>query len=89
MAYASFICIENNDARIFSILLRHAHNLASLRGFAYLMVGLTENDPLLVPARKLLNIAYKSILYTICWDDAAGWHSNLDSRIPYIEIAAL
>lgn len=89
MAYASFICTENNNARVFSILLRHAHNLASGRGYAYLMVGLSEKDPLLAPARKMLHLSYKSILYTICWEDAPGWHSDLDNRIPYIEIAAL
>ncbi len=89
MAYASFVCMENNDARIFSLLLRHVHNLAAQRGYAYLMVGLAENDPLLAPARNLLHLSYKSILYTICWDDAAGWHSALDNRIPYIEVAAL
>ena len=89
MAYASFTCIENNDAPVFSLLLRHVHNLAAQRGYAYLMVGLAESDSLLVPARKFLHLAYKSILYTICWDDAAGWHSGLDNRIPYIEVAAL
>ena len=46
-AYASFICIANNDSGIFRALLRHAYNLAAGRGYPYLMLGLSERDPLL------------------------------------------
>ena len=89
MAYASFICIGDDDQSVFSQLLRHAHNAAAKRGCAFIMAGLAESDPLLAAARKFLHVAYKSIVYTICWDDARDWHAGLDGRIPYLEIAAL
>jgi hypothetical protein len=88
-AYASFICTANNNPAIFDLLLGQAYNLAVKRGYAYLMVGLAEGDPLLAVARRYLHIPYPSRLYTICWDDASYWHERLDGRIPYIEIAAL
>jgi hypothetical protein len=63
--------------------------LAAERGYAYLMLGLTENDPLLPVAKKFPHIAYHSSLYTACWADAGDFYEQLDGRVPYIEIAAL
>lgn len=88
-AYASFICTANNDPDIFDLLLRYVYNLAVERGYAYLMVGLTEDDPLLVVARRYLHLPYRSQLYTVCWDGENSWPGKLDHRIPYVEIAAL
>jgi hypothetical protein len=88
-AYASFICIANNDPDIFDLLLRCVYNLATERGYAYLMVGLTENDPLLAVARRHFHIPYRSQLYIVCWDEENSWPWRLDNRIPYVEIAAL
>jgi hypothetical protein len=88
-AYASFICIANNDSDIFDLLLRYIYNLATERGYAYLMVGLTENDPLLVVARRYLHLPYLSQLYTVCWDEGNNRLWKLDHRIPYVEIATL
>lgn len=88
-AYASFICIADNDPNIFRALLRHVYNLAAERGYAYLMVGLSCCDPLLAVAREYAHIPYYSRLYTVCWPDGEDFHAQLDSRIPYVEIAAL
>jgi hypothetical protein len=88
-AYASFICIANNDPDIFDLLLRYVYNLAVERGYAYLMVGLTEDDPLLATARRYLHLPYRSQLYTVCWDEENSWPWKLDDRMPYIEIASL
>ncbi len=88
-AYASFICVANNDPDTFRAVLREVYNLAAERRYAYLMLGLTERDPLLPVAREYAHIAYHSSLYTVCWDDARDFHDRLDERVPYIEIAAL
>lgn len=84
-AFASFICIADNDPAIFQVLLREMYNIATERAYAYLMLGLVESDPLLPVARKYLHIAYHSQLYM------AGWEIplELDARTPYIEIAML
>jgi len=88
-AYASFICAADNDPDIFRVLLRHVYNLAARRGYAYLMVGLAACDPLLPVARRYRHIAYRSRLYTVCWQDGGNFHERLDGRVPYVEVAAL
>lgn len=86
-AYASFICIADNDPDMFDNLLRAAYNLAAERGYAYLMLGLTTDDPLLPVARQYTHISYHSRLYLAAW--GGGSVTELDERIPYIEIATL
>jgi hypothetical protein len=88
-AYASFICVAENDPDIFRVLLRHLYNLAAERGYAYLMVGLSSRDPLLPVARRYGHISYYSRLYTVCWKNEEYFHEKLDDHIPYVEIAAL
>ena len=62
-AYASFVCVEHDDPGIFAALLREVTRLAATRGYAYLMLGLAERDPLLPTARGYPHIAYHSTLY--------------------------
>jgi hypothetical protein len=88
-AYASFSCIANNNPAIFDVLLRHLYNLAVGRGYAYLMVSLTEADPLLTVARCYWHIPYRSQLYVAGWEEAAAWSQCLDGRIPFMEPAAM
>ncbi len=87
--FASFICAADNNPDIFGPLLRQAYNLAGQRGYAYLMVGLMEGDPLLAVARRYLHIPYHSRLYAVAWDNEATWVGQLDSRPLYLEVAAL
>jgi hypothetical protein len=88
-AYASFICVAEDDRRLFRVLLRQTYSLAAERGYGYLMLGLAEQDPLLPVAREYAHIDYHSKLYISCWEDAADFYEELDDRVPYIEIAAL
>ena len=88
-AYASFICVTDDDPHIFALLLGRAYRLATERGYAYLMLGLVERDPLLPTARRYPHISYHSSLYTACWQGARALNAALDDRVPYIEIAAL
>jgi len=88
-AYICFICVAHNDPHIFDTLLRHVYNLAVERNFAYLMIGLTGDDPLLPVARRYWHIPYRSRIYAVCWEEDRRWLDHLDGRIPHIEIAAL
>jgi hypothetical protein len=88
-AYASFICVARNDPGVFWALLRRVSGAAARRGYAYVLVGLAETDPLLAVARRFLHLAYRSTLYTACWREKGGFHDRLDGRIPYVEIATL
>lgn len=90
-AYASFICIENDQASIFDMLLWHTCELAAERGCGFLLPGLATTDPLLPTARRYPHIPYYSRLYTVCWqnEQEPTLHDRLDERIPYVEIASL
>jgi hypothetical protein len=88
-AYASFICIAENNPDIFRTLLQGIYALAAERGYAYLMLGLSTNDPLLSVVRRFAHIPYYSRLYTVCWPGDEQFHQKLDRRVPYVEIASL
>lgn len=83
--YGSFICIEQNNPEIFRVLLRHLYNLAIEHKAAYLMIGLSMDDPLLKVARAYNHIAYHSRAYLGSWEALPA----LDNRLLYIEIAML
>jgi hypothetical protein len=89
-AYASFICVANDDRPVFAALLRAVCNLAAERRYAYLMLGLAELDPLLPEGLRYAHISYFSRLYVGYWPEEAGeFFERLDGRTPYIEIAML
>lgn len=88
-AYAALICVANDDTAIFAALLRELRNLASLRRFEYLLVGLDARDPLLPVAREYKHISYPSRLYLAEWPDGGDFHEQLDNRPVYVDIATL
>lgn len=88
-AYASFICVKDDDRAVFRALLEETYTLATQRDYAYLMLGLSAKDPRLTTAQRYAHIAYHSRLYTLNWGKEGTFHEQLDERIPYIEIAAL
>ena len=89
MGYAAFTCIADNDSGIFDLLLRHVLQSANEQGMAWLMIGLTERDPLLAIALRRPHIPYCSRLYTVGWDNGSEFHDRLDSRISHVELATL
>src|SRR6202008_1522577 len=62
-AYASLVCMGNDDRSIFDDLFRDTYNRARLRGFDYLLIGLDARDPLLSVAQKYPHFSYPSRLY--------------------------
>ncbi len=90
-AYASFVCVRQNDPATFAALLWHIYRMAAERGYSYLMLGLTSRDPLLAVARRYPHLTYYSRLYTVEWPEEpyAGLYARLDGRTPYIELATL
>jgi hypothetical protein len=88
-AYAALICVANDDVAVFAGLLREVHNLANLRGFSYLLVGLDSRDPLLRVARAYSHILYRSTLYLAEWPDGGHLHEQLDQRPACIDAATL
>jgi hypothetical protein len=88
-AYAAFVCIADNDRRLFDLLLRCQIAEAFERGLSYLMVGMTDEDPLLPVACSHPHLAYRSRLYSVSWGNGNEFHERLDQRIKHVEIATL
>ncbi len=88
-AYASLICVAEDDAAVFGSLLREVYNLARLRGFSYLLVGLDARDPLLPVARAYTHVLYRSTLYLAEWSEGGQLHEQLDQRPVYVDAATL
>jgi len=88
-AYAAFLCVANDDEKVFAPLLRELYNLTRFRGFDYLLVGLDTRDPLLPVERDYAHVAYPSRLYLAEWPDGGHVHERLDRRPAYVDIATL
>jgi hypothetical protein len=87
-AFAAFVCVADDDPDVFRSLLRATCERARAGGFAFVTIGLTDDDPLLPAARRWPHITYRSDLYVLSWsrhDPAA----ELDGRVPHVEIATL
>lgn len=88
-AYLSFIAVREGDTGAFAAILERACRRACERGFAYLMLGLAESDPLVAIPRSLPHVPYTATLSTIELCPGGSFRGSLDGRIPYIEIATL
>jgi hypothetical protein len=97
-AYASLVCVANDDARLLDRLLRAVYNLAASRRFDYLLVGLDARDPLVRVVRRYPHVSYPSRLYLAAWPDGSGESGGLPGELPheplngapaYVDIATL
>jgi hypothetical protein len=90
--YAAVVCVEDDDQAVTRCLIREAYNAARERGFAYLLVGLTDQDPLLGAARRYAHVPYRSWLQASAWkpgEVGRDLYPDLDGRPAFVEIAAL
>jgi hypothetical protein len=90
-AYASLVCVAEDDERVFARLLRDVHTTAVSRGFDYLLVGLDARDRYLSVARSYSHYSYPSRLYLGSWTntDSQGELHAPDGRLAYVDIATL
>jgi hypothetical protein len=91
-AYASLVCVANDDPVLFARLLREIYNLAHTRRFHYILVGLDARDPLLRIPRAYSHVAYPSRFYLGTWANGSNGdrpHEQLDDRPAYVDIATL
>lgn len=89
MAYGSFFCAAGNDRGVARELIARLLRLAGERGYAHLVLGFAEKDPLLGPARAFRHVAYRSGIYTVSWEEGDDFHDRLGDRPAYLELATL
>lgn len=91
-AYASLVCLANDDGRVFARLLRSVYNLAAARRVDYLLVGLDARDPQLRVVRSYSHYSYPSRLFLGSWTRSGSereFHEQPDGRLAYVDIATL
>jgi hypothetical protein len=91
-AYASLLCVRDDNAVLFERLLREVYGLAHSRGFDYVLVGLDARDPLLRTARAYPHFSYRSRFYLgprPAGSSGDRLYEQLDDRPAYIDIATL
>lgn len=87
-AFATCVCVEDDDPDVLRALLRSAAGRAAARGRAFLLLGLADADPLLQAVGRWPRITYRSDLFAFSWADV-GPGDDLDGRTPYVEIGTL
>lgn len=88
-AYASMICVADDDRDAFAELLRELYLRAGARGVAYLLAGFDARDPLLPLARDRRHYVYRSRFYLASWSNGGSLHELLDQRPVHADIATL
>ncbi|MCU0662118.1 MAG: hypothetical protein MUC50_07300 [Myxococcota bacterium] len=89
-AYVSHVAIDDDDAAIFSALLRSAIESTAGRDYAYLTLGFCEGHPLLRPTVEAFSpLVYRSLVYLAYYPEDAALAQGVERGIPHLEIAVL
>lgn len=88
-AFASLVCVENDEARLFEELLGALKEAAGRRGLAYVMVGLCGRDPLLATAARHPHVRYTSTVYEAGWEAGGAGYERHDGGVAYVDIGML
>jgi hypothetical protein len=89
-AYLSHLAAPFEDEALWHALVVHGQNEARRRGLSYVCVGLAEPHPRLLGLRKAFrHMPYRSLLYTVHWQDGEAAVDALEKRVPHVEIATL
>lgn len=86
----SHLAIDDDRSDVFVALIRALYNHAVDKEYNYFMLGLCDNHPFfetIVPNYR--HIDYKSQLYLVVWEQELDALSQMDDRLPGVEIAVL
>ncbi len=88
-AFVSLVSIREDDPAVFSTLASAAFDSALTAGLSFLTLGFHERDPLLEAMSGVRSFELRSRLFAAHWERGRGLFGQLDSRVPYLEVAAL
>lgn len=87
--YVSLVAVKDNDLPIFRTLLRAMYRDRRKAQWHYFICGLHESDPLAEALEDYRKIGGAGRLYCVYYPELGNPVDRLESRIPYMEIAAL
>jgi len=88
-SYASHVAIDDDNSIVFSALLRELYNSNLEKGYRYFMIGLAESNPFRTIVKAYRPLTYISQIYLVNWENDMDVSSEIDHRIPGLEIAVL
>lgn len=89
-AFLSHVAVEEDDPGTFLALLEDAFRDAAGTDVDCLVLGFSEDHPLLpVTTGFVRGRRYRSLLYAVHWEDGAEAVRSLDGRVPHLEVAIL
>jgi hypothetical protein len=81
--------VADDDPTVFASLLDTLLSQAAGGPAKHILLGLHERDPLRPVAQKRQAACYTTNLYLVYWDDGQAMLSELDDRVPYLELGSL
>ncbi len=87
--YLAFCTVRDNNPSIFRALLRYLYNDRRNGPWNYFIAGLHERDPLSRVLTEYRRIEVSGRLFIVHYPENLQDYKNLDSRIPYLEIAMI
>ena len=87
--YAAFPTTKNNNPEILDSLLSEISSDANNTNYNYFSIGLTQSDPLTKTAKSLSSREYRAKVYAVTFDRKNTRVPELNSLVPYLELATL
>ena len=88
-SYASHLAMDNDDPVVFKALLCAMYDHTLEQGYNYFTIGLAETNPFRRIMESYRPLTYISQIYLVNWDAEIDLLSEIDQRIPGLEIAIL
>lgn len=85
----ALLCVTGDEPSVADALLAAAAQRAANDAGNYLLLGLTESDPLLPRWQRRAAVEYTTRLYLVAWDHAETYARRLDGRPLYLELGCL
>lgn len=82
--YLNLISVKNDDYNVFSSILDKISVDYYKSNYNYIMLGLSEKDPLSIGLKYFRNLEYNSLIYSVGREDL-----YVKERVPYLELSML
>jgi hypothetical protein len=86
---AAIPVVRGDDSAVFETLLRQQLRRLAAGDARRLLLGLHEDDPLLLTARRYAARQYVTRLYIVTWPNEVEIFNELSGRVPYLELGCL
>ena len=88
--YASHLAVDEDNKEVFAALLSGLYDYVVGQGYSYFMLGLCQDHPFFeTVASTYPHIDYTSRLYLMAWEGELEIFSQVDERVPAVDVSTL